>query len=68
MGDEGFRPTYNAVVDSLYEACKLYEAMMDKGLSPSEVTRVTLAYEYRKRSDSANAMMFMETLDKSALD
>ncbi|CDY68931.1 BnaCnng61110D [Brassica napus] len=26
------------------EACKLYKAMIDYGLSPSEVTRVTLAY------------------------
>ncbi|CAF1865238.1 unnamed protein product [Brassica oleracea var. botrytis] len=29
------------------EACKLYKAMIDYGLSPSEVTRVTLAYDKR---------------------
>ena len=46
------------------EACKLYKSMIDYGLSPSEVTRVTLAYEYCKRNDSANAMMLLEPLDK----
>ncbi|KAL0670931.1 hypothetical protein Bca4012_033635 [Brassica carinata] len=46
------------------EACKLYKAMIDYGLSPSEVTRVTLAYGYCTRNDLANAMMLLKPLDK----
>ena len=46
------------------EACKLYKSMIDYGLSPSEVTRVTLAYEYCTRNDLANAMMLLKPLDK----
>ncbi|CAA7020963.1 unnamed protein product [Microthlaspi erraticum] len=62
--------TYGSLISGLCkkamvdEACKLYEAMIDKGISPSEVARVTLAYEYCKRNDSANAMILLEPLDK----
>ncbi|KAJ6339363.1 hypothetical protein OIU77_007350 [Salix suchowensis] len=38
--------------------------MVDKGLSPREVTRLTLAYEYCKQDDSATAMIILERLDK----
>ncbi|KAJ0030020.1 hypothetical protein Pint_14062 [Pistacia integerrima] len=62
--------TYGALISGLCkesklaEACELYETMIDKGISPCEVTRVTLAYEYCKKDDSAMAMVVLENLDK----
>lgn len=73
MNDHGCTPdsiTYGALISGLCkgfkldEAHRLYDTMIDKGLSPCEVTRVTLAYEYCKIDDSATAMIILERLDK----
>ncbi|KAK0577923.1 hypothetical protein LWI29_002386 [Acer saccharum] len=73
MGERGCLPdsiTYGALISGLCkeskldEACQLYETMIDKGLSPCEVTRMTLAYEYCKKDDAATAMVILESLDK----
>ncbi|KAF6167966.1 hypothetical protein GIB67_020536 [Kingdonia uniflora] len=48
----------------LKEAHVLYNTMVDKRFSPCEVTRLTLAYEYCKKDDSATAMDLLDRLDK----
>ncbi|KAF4373548.1 hypothetical protein F8388_025242 [Cannabis sativa] len=51
--------------EKLDEARKLYDAAtIEKGLSPCEVTRVTLAYEYCKREKFSSAMAILERLEK----
>ncbi|KAK8551380.1 hypothetical protein V6N13_119851 [Hibiscus sabdariffa] len=76
MNDHGCVPdsiTYGSLITGLCqesrleEACHLYETMMDKGLSPYEVTRLTLAYEYYKKGDSVIAMVMLEKLEKKKL-
>ncbi|KAM1123026.1 hypothetical protein ACFX13_004561 [Malus domestica] len=73
MGDHGCAPdsiTYGALMsglckdEKLEEARRLYDTMMDKGLSPCEVTRLTLAYKYCMKDDSAAAMVMLERLEK----
>ncbi|CAI0556803.1 unnamed protein product [Linum tenue] len=62
--------TYGALISGLCKESKLdaarqlYDTMFDWGLSPSEVTRVTLAYEYFKQDDSATAIIIMERFEK----
>ncbi|KAK9937139.1 hypothetical protein M0R45_013950 [Rubus argutus] len=50
--------------EKLDEARKLYDTMMDKGLSPCEVTRLTLAHKYCQKDDYATAMVILERLEK----
>ncbi|KAL9297128.1 hypothetical protein ACSQ67_023024 [Phaseolus vulgaris] len=73
MSDHGCAPdsiTYGALISGLYKQSKLdearglYDAMIEKGLTPCEVTRVTLAYEYCKIEDSCSAMVVLERLEK----
>ncbi|CAJ1831556.1 unnamed protein product [Sphenostylis stenocarpa] len=62
--------TYGALISGLYkqsklnEALGLYDAMIEKGLTPCEVTRVTLAHEYCKIGDSFSTMIVLERLEK----
>ncbi|KAL3746436.1 hypothetical protein ACJRO7_015400 [Eucalyptus globulus] len=72
MSDHGCLPdsiTYCALISGLCkesrlkEACRLYDSMIDKGLSPCEVTQMTLAYEYCKKDESANALLILERLE-----
>ncbi|GKV36883.1 hypothetical protein SLEP1_g44967 [Rubroshorea leprosula] len=58
--------TYGAPISGLFKdpkldvACQLHETMMDKGLSPSKVTWLTLAHEYCKKGNSATAMILVQ--------
>lgn len=72
MSDYGCLPdsiTYCALISGLCkesrlkEARRLYDSMLDKGLTPCEVTRLTLAYEYCKKNESANALLILERLE-----
>ena len=73
MSNHGCFPdsiTYGALISGLCKESKLddarnlYDAMMDKGMSPCEVTRLTLAYEYCKKDDSCTAMAVLDRLEK----
>ncbi|KAL0363736.1 UNVERIFIED_CONTAM: Pentatricopeptide repeat-containing protein [Sesamum calycinum] len=71
--------TYNAVIDALCkkgrvkeayrvsmldEARALFEEMIGKGISPCEVTRMTIAYEFCKKDESCTAMALLDRLEK----
>lgn len=62
--------TYGALISGLCkesklkEARRLYDTMLDKGLSPCEVTRLTIAYEYCKIEESATALVMLDRLDR----
>lgn len=73
MSDHGCAPdsiTYGALISGLCkqskldEAGRLHDAMIEKGLTPCEVTQVTLAYEYCKIDDGCPAMVVLERLEK----
>ncbi|KAI3710993.1 hypothetical protein L2E82_40794 [Cichorium intybus] len=48
----------------LNEAKSYYDAMIEKGLVPCEVTRLTIAYEYCKVNDLSTAMEVVDSLEK----
>ncbi|KAK1322560.1 Pentatricopeptide repeat-containing protein [Acorus calamus] len=64
--------TYGALISGLCkelrleEAKTLYHAMVDKGLVPCEVSRVTLAYEYCVKEEPEVAMALLDRLEKKA--
>lgn len=73
MSDYGCQPdsfTYGALISGLCkqgksgEAHKLYNEMIGNGLSPCEVTRLTLSYECCKNDDANTAMSVLERLEK----
>lgn len=73
MTEHGCTPdgiTYCALISGLCKESRmddargLYEAMTDKGISPCEVARLTLAYEYCIIDDSSTAMIILDKLDK----
>ncbi|KAK3041192.1 hypothetical protein RJ639_028452 [Escallonia herrerae] len=61
---------YGALISGLCKESKLdvarsfYDAMLDKGLAPCEVTRLTIAYEYCKKDESSTAIVLLDRLDK----
>ncbi|KAI3890731.1 hypothetical protein MKX03_019123 [Papaver bracteatum] len=61
--------TYGALISGLCKESKLkearilYDSMVDKGISPCEVTPITVAYEYCKLEDSVTAMAVLDRLD-----
>ncbi|KAI3798484.1 hypothetical protein L1987_33761 [Smallanthus sonchifolius] len=73
MSEHGCVPdsiTYGALISGLCKKSKLdearsyYDAMMDKGLSPCEVTRLTIAYEYCKANVPLTAIKVVDRLEK----